>query len=442
MIMRFSKDEIKDFISCLSLPDEALANHALSFLLVANPKTKLPLLIEALTEADDLAKQKICFIMGGMDDERCIDPLLSLLHGESIATRIAAIDALQFFHEPRIVPHLAEQFQSGIETVREQVIDTLAVFLKQGVTEAKDLLIDIINDENMDMELQYQALDSLENLEDHDLEPILDSLLGNPNAQIYARVLLLKDELEIRDPKERRNFINKKIEELLKTEDIIDQIAIQYELVELGETTAHVLLEKMFQDPQNTQLVASSQMILGKLGRKLIIPLKKVFESINKFDDIYKCVLLEHVMFSLNHPKYAPLTQSMLSLLNKINTYINHSDSDDRKAGFDILKTDMHVALATYGCRDAVDDLKELFGDGTQRAFITIAEAIQKIGDKDFIIPLINQYIAYQDEKKAKSAIKKAFVAIAKREGIKKNDSMFSNLTEGQRTILQKLFRK
>jgi hypothetical protein len=132
----------------------------------------------------------------------------------------------------------------------------------------------------------------------------------------------------------------------------------------------------------------------------------------------------------------------MIKLLNRINAYIEQQNSETIRKEFDHIKSDIHFALATYGCREAVEDMKAIMRDGTQRQFLELIEALVHVGDRDFLIPLINQYQAYRDFKRPSKTVKRAFKAIVRREKIRRNDPMFNNLTELQKQNLSLIMKR
>jgi hypothetical protein len=103
--------------------------------------------------------------------------------------------------------------------------------------------------------------------------------------------------------------------------------------------------------------------------------------------------------------KYAALAPSLLKLLDNLNAFISANETEDNENKFILIKSDLHLALAKYGCCEAIDDLKEMMHDGKERKFVTLIQAMQYIGDKDLLIPLINQYQAYRDSKRMKSIV-------------------------------------
>ena len=68
--------------------------------------------------------------------------------------------------------------------------------------------------------------------------------------------------------------------------------------------------------------------------------------------------------------------------------------------------------------------------------FLELIEALKHIGDKDFLIPLINQFQAYRNFKRPSGIVKRAFKAIVRREKIKRNDPIFNNLSALQKENL------
>jgi len=441
MKRNFTKEEIEELILDLGSDDQEVVNFAMNTLLMANPHRHLSDMIEALQWGDDIVKQQICYIFGGIIDERCVDPLLTVLKDENVDTKLAAIDSLQYFSAERIIPHLKDQLKHDDENVRQAIISTLGVFVKHGVINAHLPLLDIIHDENEIIELRRSALLNLQYLDEEELKPILKSLDDVSDASIYSNILLLTEGLD-KNQEQKIDQIERLIQRFLNEKDILEQIRMEDLLVERGSLTSKVIIKKIFEDPENVPLRAHAHMIFDKMGCKTISAFRSLFETFDRFDDIVQVVLLQDLITIIPHRQYAALAKPLLNLLNRLNTYIKKCKSEDRRKGLSHIKSDIHFALATYGCREAVEDMKAIMQNGTERQFLPLIEALIFIGDKDFLIPLINQFQAYQNIKRPMRTIKRAFRAIIRREKIKRNDPIFNNLSELQSKNLSLIMKR
>lgn len=441
MKRNFTREEIEALILDLGSDDQEVVEFAINALMMANPRRHLSDLIDALLWSEPIIKQRICYILGGVLDDRCIDPLLSMLNEPDVETQLAAIDSLQFFPVERIIPPFADQLQHSDEDVRDAIVATLGVFIKHGVLDAHLPLIDIIRDENESIELRRLALMNLQNLEDDELIPLLESFKNISDASIYSHVLLLQDDLG-KNRDQKLAHIERLIQELLTESEILKQIRLEDRLVEGGSMAARALIQKIFSDPDNTALHVHARMILEKMGLRSLTVIKWLVETFDRFDDSKRVFLLQDLITLIAQPLYASLAQSLVRLLQRINTYIQTLTSEDDRREFDYIKSDIHFALATYDCRDAVADMKAIMRDGTERQHIELIEALVHIGSRDFLIPLINQLHAYRDFSQPCRRIKQAFKAIVKREKIKRNDPLFNNLSELQKENLGLMMKK
>ena len=441
MKRNYTKEEMEELLICLASEDEEVSDFAMDALLMANPERHLSVMLKTLEFADDIVKQRICYILGGIIDKRCVDPLLSILNDENIDTVVAALDSLQYFHEERIIPHLKKQLMDNNAKIQEAVIETLGAYIKHGIPGACLPLVDLIQEEEELLDLRLLAVSKLEYLEEDQLKPILEDLMEISNATIYSHILMLYDDLN--ENKKKKLFLAEKlVNKLLAEEDIMKQINIQDQLVEFGGITARVLIKKMTENPQNASLSCFSHLILDRLGTKSIAAFKTLFESFDRFSDIHQRVLLITLVSIIAEHQFASLAPSLLKLLGDINNYVQTNGSDKTNDGFTHLKSEIHLALAKCGSREAIDDLREIFKDGSKRHFIQFIEAIQNIGDKHFLIPLLNQYDLYRNISIGEKAIKKAFKAVVRREKIKANDPLLNSLTEPQKKSLKLILPK
>jgi hypothetical protein len=321
------------------------------------------------------------------------------------------------------------------------VIFTLGVFIKHGVVDAHLPLIGIIRDENEAIELRRSALLNLQHLDEDDLIPVLDSLKEISDASIYSHILLLQDGLG-KDREQRIAQVEKLVQKLIDEKDTLKQIRLEDRLVGKGSLSAKVLMTKIFEDPDNTPVRVHARMIIDKMGSKAISAYKWLFETFDRFDDLMQVVLFQDLIAVIAQRKYSALTKPMVKLLRRMNNYIEKLNTENDQREFDHIKSDIHFALATYGCRDAIDDMKGVMKDGTERQYVELIRALAQIGDKDFLIPLINQFQAYRNFKRPSRIVKQAFKAIVRREKIKRNDPIFDNLSELQKENLGLIMKR
>jgi len=437
----FTDEEIEELILDLGSDDQEIVDLAMSGLLMANPRRHLSDMIDALEWGDDIIKQRICYIFGGIIDARCIDPLLSVLNDKNIDTRLAAIDSLQYFPSERIIPHLKDQLKHEDEYIHEAVIESLGAFVKHGVINAHIPLVEIVQNEDVTIELRRLALLNLQHLDEDELMPILDRLTGLSDASIYSHVLLLQDDLG-KNKEQKIAQTEQIVQKLLTEKDALKQIRLEDLLAERGSLTAKVLIKKIFEQPDNAMLRVHARMIFEKMGYKSIAAFKGLLETFDRFNDLMQVVLLQDLISLVAQRKYTALARPMVKLLERINVYIEQQDSETIRREFDHIKSDIYFALAIYGCREAVEDMKAIMRDGTQRQFLELIEALVHIGDRDFLIPLINQYQAYRDFKRPIRTVKRAFKAIVRREKIKRSDPIFNNLTELQKQNLSLIMKR
>ncbi len=441
MKRNFTNEEIEELILDLGSDDQEVVNFAMSALLMSNPRRHLSDMIEALQWGDDIIKQRICYILGGMIDDSCIDPLLTMLNEENVDTKLAAIDSLQYFPNERIIPYLKDQLKHEDEDVRQEIISTLGVYVKHGVINAHVPLVKIVRNEQESIELRRSALVNLQHLDEDELIPLLNSLKEISDASIYSHILLLQDDLG-KNQKQKIVQTEQLLQKLLAEKDALKQIRIEDRLVEGGSITAKVLIKKILEKPKNAHLRVFTRLIFDKMGHKTIPAFRSLFETFDRFDDLMQVVLLQDLIMVVAQRQYAVLAKPMVKLLDRMNAYIDKLKAENDRREFDHIKSDIHFALATYGCRESVDDMKTIMRDGTQRQFLELIEALKHIGDKDFLIPLINQFQAYRNFKRPSGIVKRAFKAIVRREKIKRNDPIFKNLSELQKENLSLIMKR
>ncbi len=434
MRRNYSKAEIKDLIL-------EVADSAMSDLLMMNSRRCLAEMIAALDWGDNLIKQRICYIFGGLTDERCVDPLLAMLNEANVDTQLAAIDSLQYFPLERVVPQLENHLRHEDENIRQAIISTLGVFVKRGVVDAHLPLANLVRNENVSVDLRRLALLNMQHLEEAELKSLLISFDNISDATIYSHILLLQDGLD-KNPDQKIAETEQLIQKLLAEKDVLKQIRIEDRLITGGSITAKVLIKKIFAEPDNALLRVHARMMFNKMGRKAISAFKHLFETFDQFYDIRQVVLLQDLIMSIQYRQFSPLSKSLVNLLERINSYIETVNSEDRRRDFELIKPEIHFALSIYGCREGVADMKKIMLDGTERQYLSLIEALKYVGDKDFLIPLINQLQAYRDFRSPIRAVKQAFKAIVHREKITWDDPIFDNLSDLQKQNLTLIMKR
>ncbi len=441
MRRNYSKAEIKDLILDLASDDPEVADSAMSDLLMMNSRRCLAEMIAALDWGDNLIKQRICYIFGGLTDERCVDPLLAMLNEANVDTQLAAIDSLQYFPLERVVPQLENHLRHEDENIRQAIISTLGVFVKRGVVDAHLPLANLVRNENVSVDLRRLALLNMQHLEEAELKSLLISFDNISDATIYSHILLLQDGLD-KNPDQKIAETEQLIQKLLAEKDVLKQIRIEDRLITGGSITAKVLIKKIFAEPDNALLRVHARMMFNKMGRKAISAFKHLFETFDQFYDIRQVVLLQDLIMSIQYRQFSPLSKSLVNLLERINSYIETVNSEDRRRDFELIKPEIHFALSIYGCREGVADMKKIMLDGTERQYLSLIEALKYVGDKDFLIPLINQLQAYRDFRSPIRAVKQAFKAIVHREKITWDDPIFDNLSDLQKQNLTLIMKR
>ncbi|NIA31229.1 MAG: hypothetical protein GWP06_15135 [Actinobacteria bacterium] len=438
MTPRFTKQDIEDFVEILSTDDPAAAEYAISSLLLASPRQKFSLLVKALPQSDDLRTQRICFILSSIPDNRCIDPLLGVLQRKSPATRVAAVDALKHYPQLRVLPHLARQLFSKDKDVREKVVETLGEFIKYGISEAQEPLLKIVDDENEVIKLRRAALKALSNLEDDDLLPMLENLQNSSSAELFAEVMYQFDILDTKDRDKKRSHVNDLISELISEKDILRKMFLSDKIAETGRLGAEVITEQLLRFPQNYELLSYGQQIFEKLGLKCTPVFEKIFHAFNQFDDIHRVHILSDFVMIAKEVGMDALAPALTDYFSRMQAYIDKFPENENT--YFLYKAEILLALARFGVTDILDDLKEMFGDGSNLGFLYVVEAVFRIGDRDFLLPLINLYEKASDSRSDQFKVKKAFRAIIRREKIRRDDPLFKELSPDKKKSLDSLF--
>ncbi|NOY59206.1 MAG: HEAT repeat domain-containing protein [Calditrichaeota bacterium] len=438
MTPRFTKQELEDFVEILSTDDPAAAEYAISSLLLASPRQKYSLLVKALPQSDDLRTQRICFILSSIPDNRCIDPLLGVLQRKNPVTQIAAIDALKYYPKLKVLPHLTRQLFSKDKEVREKVIEALGEFIKYGISEARDPLLKIVHDKNEVIELRRAAIKALSNLEDEDLLPILENLQNSSRAELFAEAMYEFDMLDTKDKDKEHSRVNQLVSELRIEKDVVMKMFLTDKIVESGRLGAKVIMEQLLKFPQNFELLTYGQQVFEELGLKSVPVLEKVFGTFDQFDDMARVHMLSNLVWVAKEAEMDALAPALTGYFFRMLAYLDKHPENPNV--YFLYKAELLLALARFGVTDILDDLKKTFDDGSNLGLLYLIESVFRIGDRDFLLPLVNLYEMALDSRRDQSKVKKAFRAIIKREKIKRDDPLFKDLPPDNKKSLDSLF--
>jgi len=439
MKRNYTKVETQELIIDLSSRKREIADFATTALMMANPQRHLEEIIQSLETDNENVKQRIYFILSGFDDKRCVDALILGIENETnYTTKFAVIESIQCFHQSRIVPFLQKQLCNPLKEIRKLIITTLGIYVKHDVPDAHLPLLIVIKNETELMELRHEALQQLTHLDDSELLSLIEELKNISDASIYLQLLVLEDELK-RDNQQKIQQVEELLNKLKSTDDVMEQIKLEKQIIEFGRIAAKLILDTIIDKYDDPRMLIHAMIITEHLGTKTIPAFRRLLESFDRFDDFDRILVLTNLFSSINDPQYKVLSSSFLKLLQNLNRYLKEKVLENRQSDINLFKSEIHTVLALYGCVEALDDLKALFGDGSRPQYFPLIAALKNIGDKDFLIPLINQYHIFRTVPYELQTIKRTFTAIARREKIKRNDPLFSHLTKKQQKCFQQL---
>lgn len=180
-----TEQEIDDLINGLSTDNQMDIIDARNELIEIG-KPAVPALLAALDKSKYETKFLICEILGGIRDERAVQPLVKLLqekdeHAASIAS--AAARSLRSFADNSVIPFLMKTVTSADVALRYESIKSLGILRAQ---QAIPLIRDYITDTNktpLGYLVEAAAVEALGRLKDRSAAQRLIALLRNHDVE-------------------------------------------------------------------------------------------------------------------------------------------------------------------------------------------------------------------------------------------------------------------
>ena len=414
MRLDYNEDEIRGFILQLGSEDDDIANEAIDALIVSDPEIKIPLFIQALPENNSAGKQRICFLLGGCEEECCVPPLLDMLDDGDDFVAAAAIEALEQFARSSIVTPVSEMLYSDNPHVVKKTIHCFGKMLSAGVVEAIEPLMRFVKMTGH-RATRLSAVQNFKYLEKENLLPVIDELKKLHDADLEPEIPLLMDELEIRQEDNAIKEI-KRLYRGLSSQKYVYQKACESEVVAYGKLAADIMLEIMFAEGTDTPQFVKAVSIVKKMCWKALPSIRNLIETFNEFDIKHKMHRLGALVSCLQPVLYPELEPAMLGLLDR-SILFEPTLHADLQSQLRSLKTSIHVALAEGGCTAAMADLIAMFGDGRNITDEELLKAIRLIGGQEFLRPLSDMHADPSYPWYVKKEAEKAFAAISKRTG-------------------------
>ncbi len=424
--------EIEALIGQLSNPSTQEVEVALARLTIIGSRA-VEHLISVLESSQFTIRVNAIEALVRIGDPRSIAPLLHSLVDPHPAVKAKAIEALPSFPSPKTAKGLIAALKSEQKReYRKAIVNALLSLSQQGLIEALDGMLKLLTDRDEDAQLRLQAMEFLKSTDLKQRRQLLKRLSLDPEPQIAHRA----QELQKESTRRKRKLPPSKAEKLiarLKSEDYLTWSSALRNLPVEGTSLVDPLVGSMLTPPTSTAYCRRVGMALSRMGKGVV---EKIYPYLDKVDYYPALEVLIEVISPWRDPRSAVCLKHTLDRLSE---EFARADNQEIQSWILLIKGKIHLVLADINSRIALGDLRSMLLHPATVGWVEFLKAAQRVGNRDFLLPLLQLYQHFEQDEWMGIQIKEAFLTIKKRERIRINSSLFKNLDTRGKELLKAL---
>ncbi len=379
-------------------------------------------LISALKSSHFTIRVNAIEALARIGDPRSIAPLLHSLVDPHPTVKAKAIEALPSFPSPKTAKGLIAALKSEQKReYRKAIVNALLSLCQQGIIESLDGLLKLLTDRGEDTQLRLQAMESLKLTDLKQRRQLLKRLSLDPEPQIAHHA----GELQMESTRKRRKLPPRKAEKLiarLKSDNYLTWSSALRELPMNDTSLAQPLIDSMFIPSTSTAYCRRVGMALRRMGKGAV---EKIYPYLDKVDYFPALEVLIETVSQWRDPHSAVYLKHTLDRLSE--EFARAGDQETQSLIL-LIKGKMHMALADIDSRIALGDLRSMLLHPATLGWLEFLKAAHRVGNRDFLLPLLQLYQHFKKDEWMADQIKEAFLTIKKRERIRSNSSLFKSL--------------
>jgi len=178
-------------------------------------------------------------------------------------------------------------------------------------------------------------------------------------------------------------------------------------------------------------------MALNRMGKDVA---EKIYPYLDKVGHLPALEVLIGVISQYHDPHSAVHLKRVLDMLNE---ELVRASEPEAESWILLIKGKIHTALAGINSRVALGDLRGMLLHTATLGWVELLKAAQLLGNRDFLLPLMQLYQYFEKDEWMVNQIKEAFHTIKKRGKIRSNSPLFKDLdARGKETLKELLSRK
>ena len=387
-----------------------IGSRAVEHLIYALKSSRFPIRVNAI---EALAR---------IGDPRSIIPLLHSLMDPHPAVKAKAIEALPSFPSPKTARGLIAALKREKEReYRKGIVNALLYLCQQGFIEALDGLLKLLTDRGEDSQLRLQAMEYLKLADPKQRRQLLKRLSLDPDPQIARRAR----ELQKESTRKRRKLTPSKAEKLiarLKSEDYLTWSSALRDLPMEGTSLVEPLIDSILSPSTSIAYCRRVGMALRQMGKGVAGKIYPYLDRVGYYPALE--VLIEDI--SQYHDPHSAV--HLKRVLDRLSEEFARAGDQETQSWILLIKGKIHTALADINSRIALGDLREMLIHPATLGWVEFLKAAQLLGNRDFLLPLLQLYQHFEKDEWMGNQIKEAFRTIKKRERIRSNSSLFKSL--------------
>ena len=428
--------EIEALIGQLASPSTQEVEVALALLTIIGSRA-VEHLISALKSSHFTTRVNAIEVLARIGDPRSITPLLHSLMDPHPAVKAKAVEALPSFLSPTTARGLIAALQREQKReYRKEIVNALLSLCQQGLIEALDGLLKLLTDQDEDCEFRLQAMGSLKLTDPKQRKQLLNRLSLDPEPKIAHRAR----KLQMESTRKRGKLPPGKAEKLiarLKSENYLTWSSALRELPMNDTSLAEPLIDSMLGPSTSTAYCRRVGMALKRMRKGVV---EKIYPYLDKVNYYPALEVLIETISQWRDPHSAVYLKHTLDRLSE--EFARAGDQETQSLIL-LIKGKIHMALADINSRIALSDLRSMLLHPATLGWIEFLKAAQQIGNRDFLLPLLQLYQHFKKDEWMADQIKEAFLTIKKRERIRSNSSLFKSLdTRGKKSLKALLGKK
>lgn len=208
-----------------------------------------------------------------------------------------------------------------------------------------------------------------------------------------------------------------------------------------GEKAAEVLVSALLRE---TGINEASEIIteaLEEMGKNSVAVLINAFARIGEIRsarDVYLTEMLAETLWRIRDRRATP---ALIEQVAKFERTIKRNGNKNLVELCESAKSRLQLILIDMGVKEGVDELMTTLGDGRKRVREGVVEALEKVGDKRALVPLIRLHgiernVSDWNVRQIKNAIRE----IIKRDKVAQEDALFAGINAEERDTLEKVY--